>query len=384
MSDITNHQQSTERLRESESYFRLLFEYSTDGITLIEPNGNVLHSSPSIIDILGYKREEFEGCNVFQMIHPEDLAAFSDELKRLIDEPGMIVQMQFRNRRQDGSYVWIEARIRNLLNERDVQAIVITYRDISKRKQFEEEIIRLNAELEHRVAARTAQLENANRELEAFSYSVSHDLRAPLRAIDGFTKILLEEGAEKLDDESRRHLLVISNNARQMGMLINDLLAFSRFGRQKPEQFTVDMQTLAFEVVNDLLQSVTEVAYSISVGDLPSAQGDPRLIRQVLSNLIANAMKFSRHQSQPVIEIGGRREERESIYWVKDNGVGFDMRYAGKLFGVFQRLHKPEEFEGTGVGLAIVQRIIHRHGGRVWAEAQLHRGATFYFALPPE
>ncbi|HYE71955.1 MAG TPA: PAS domain S-box protein, partial [Blastocatellia bacterium] len=235
MSNVAEQKPESEKLRQSEAYFRLLFEFSTDGITLIEPDGRVLHSSPSIADILGYDREEFQGSNVFQLVHPADWAELRDELKRVITEPGARAQIQFRNQRKDGLYVWVDAMVRNLLDEPNIQALVITYRDISKRKQFEDEITRLNAELEYRVAERTTQLENANRELEAFSYSVSHDLRAPLRAIDGFTKILLEECDDKLDDESRRHLIVISNNARQMGMLINDLLAFSRLGRQKTE-----------------------------------------------------------------------------------------------------------------------------------------------------
>ncbi|MGE3189628.1 MAG: ATP-binding protein, partial [Vicinamibacterales bacterium] len=236
--------------------------------------------------------------------------------------------------------------------------------------------------LEARVEERTAELQATNRELEAFSYSVSHDLRAPLRAIAGFAQILDEDARGSLDAEAQQSLDVILRNARQMGLLIDDLLAFSRLGRQQVKQEPVDMQALASGVAEDVCRQELPRALTIRVGALPYTVGDHALLRQVFVNLLQNAAKFTRRQAAPVVEVGGRRDDDENVYTVRDNGVGFDMQYAGKLFGVFQRLHRVEDFEGTGVGLAIVQRVVVRHGGRVWAEGAVDAGATFHFALP--
>lgn len=229
-----------------------------------------------------------------------------------------------------------------------------------------------------------AAMEAANKELEAFSYSISHDLRAPLRAIDGFSGILLEDYSDKLDEDGNRLLEVVRQNAQNMGQLIDDLLAFSRLGRKAVEPSPIDMTDLAKSVFEELNASDSERRPQLKIENIPPAQGDRALMRQVFVNLLSNATKYSRLKDQPLIEVGGSTENGNNIYYVKDNGAGFDMQYANKLFGVFQRLHGPEEFEGTGVGLAIVQRIIHRHGGRVWAEGKVNEGATFYFTLPRE
>jgi len=235
-----------------------------------------------------------------------------------------------------------------------------------------------------RLAAEQAKslLETVNKELEAFSYSVSHDLRAPLRAISGFAEALMEDYAPRLDAEGRRYLGLIQANAHQMGQLIDDLLAFSRLGRQQMSETRIDMAALAKAVFGELAALTPGRQLALRIGSVPAAQGDGTLVRQVLMNLLSNAIKYTKSRSQASIEFGYLPESGGGAYYVKDNGVGFDMQYVGKLFGVFQRLHPVTEFEGTGVGLALVQRIITRHGGRVWAEGAVDQGATFYFTLP--
>jgi light-regulated signal transduction histidine kinase (bacteriophytochrome) len=227
-----------------------------------------------------------------------------------------------------------------------------------------------------------AMTEAVNRELEAFTYSVSHDLRAPLRAISGFAEAVTEDYAPRLDDEGRRFLGLIAENAHKMGRLIDDLLAFSRLGRQQIVRAEIDMEALAASVLEDMASQWPGRDVRIRIGAVPSVWGDTAMIRQVLVNLFSNAVKFTRDRGEPAIEFGFTPAPEPGAYYVRDNGVGFDMRYADKLFGVFQRLHSVTEFEGTGVGLALVHRIVTRHGGRVWAEGVVDQGAAFYFALP--
>jgi light-regulated signal transduction histidine kinase (bacteriophytochrome) len=234
------------------------------------------------------------------------------------------------------------------------------------------------------VVERTAQLEAANKELESFSYSVSHDLRAPLRAISGFASALIEDHAAQLNSEGQHYLQIVCDSASQMGRLIDDLLAFSRLGRKEIDKEEIDMRHLAKSVFNELRAPNPERKIAFKVEPLPFALGDRAMLRQVWVNLLSNALKFTSRKEGAVIEIGCQAGADQEIYYIKDNGAGFEMEYAGKLFGVFQRLHSTEEFEGTGVGLAIVQRIIHRHGGRVWAEGKVDEGATISFVLPRE
>ena len=251
-------------------------------------------------------------------------------------------------------------------------------REIGFRERVEAEVRNLNVELQQRVV----DLRNANQEMEAFSFSVSHDLRSPLAVIGGFSHILTEEYADKVDDEGKRCMRIIQNNTHKMGQLIDDLLGFSRLGRQAIHPVDIDMEELVRDVFAEVRMTSGRGVH-LDIQSVGPARGDAAMIRQVWANLLSNAVKFSAHNDQARVEVVGAAKDGENLYSVHDNGAGFDMEYAGRLFGVFQRLHSGEEFEGTGVGLAIVKRIVERHGGRVWGEGKVGEGATFYFTLPP-
>jgi PAS domain S-box-containing protein len=268
-------------------------------------------------------------------------------------------------------------------------AILMINRDVTEQKQGEAELVQYRQNLEKLVAERTAELTlsghaltAANQELGSFAYSVLHDLRAPLRAIDGFSQILLEEHADKLDAEGRRLLHVVCDSATRMGDLIEDILAFSRIGQHEMAVSDTDMAALVQQALADLAPAMAGRAIKVEVGPLPHVQGDAHMLQRIWMNLLENAIKFTGPKPNAVIEVGARAESGETVFFVRDNGVGFDMQYVGKLFGAFQRLHGPGQFPGSGIGLAIVKRIATRHGGRVWAEGVVGEGATFYFALP--
>jgi light-regulated signal transduction histidine kinase (bacteriophytochrome) len=317
-----------------------------------------------------------------KLFTPESWERLSSAITRAT-ETGISYELELEMVPQGGGVRWMLARGELVRDERGkpvrVRGVVM---DITERKRAEAEIRQLNQELELRVRDRTAQLEAANSELEAFSFSVSHDLRTPLRAIDGFSQILLEDYESKLDAEGGRLLHVVRDNTRKMGALIDDILKFSRAGRVELAFVEIDMDELAREVYGELRMAVDCGNLQLEIEALPPVRGDRAMLHQVFANLLSNAIKFSRNSKPPKIEIGAYAAGNETVYFVRDNGVGFDMQYIGKLFGVFQRLHGVDEFEGTGIGLAIVKRIVTRHGGRVWAESKVGTGAIFYFSLP--
>ena len=317
---------------------------------------------------------------VLNALHPEDRAGFQAALTGRVPA-GTHLSREVRCCAPHGPEFYLLFHALSSLQEDGVVWDGF-FLDISDRKQAEEEIRRLNEGLELRVKERTAQLEAANKELESFSYSVSHDLRAPVRAISGFSRILLEDHAHRLDDEGRRLLQIVIADSRRMGRLIDDLLAFSRLGRGDLSLSEVDLHRLVNQVVAELEKATAGRSLRWQVLPLPRVRADRSLLHQVWLNLLGNAVKFTTAVEAAVIEVGCRQEEGREVFYVKDNGVGFDMRYANKLFKVFERLHGPQEFEGTGIGLALTQRIISRHGGTIWAEGKVNGGATFFFTLP--
>lgn len=388
--DITHQKLVTKELEKSEDQFKNLVKSMQVGVLLQGPETEILLCNPVALEMLGLSEEQLLGKTSFdpdwKAIH-EDGSSFPVSLFPV--PQAILTRKSVRNVVMGvyipitGSYVWLQVDADPLFNtDGSVRQVVCTFIDISGRKNAEAQIKKLNENLELRVLERTQQLEVANKELESFSYSASHDLRTPLRALDGFANILLEDYSQVLDDEGKRMLRIIIDNANKMGRLIDDLLSFSRLGKLEMELTKINMQEMAGSIYNDLLTEKDTGLIQFSIQNIPDAYGDPSLMRQVWTNLIANAIKFSSKKSDRTIEIGYKTDVSENIYYVKDNGEGFDMRHSVSLFAVFKRLPTAKNFEGTGVGLAIVHRIINRMNGRIWAEGIAGKGATFYFALP--
>lgn len=358
-----------------------------EGLVAADERGKFIIWNPAAAKILGLGAANLPsqewtahyGLYLEDMVTP--FPADQLPLVRAIRGEASISEMFVRNSELDHG-TWIEASGGPLKDKNGAaRGGVVAFRDISQRRADEREIHQLNEELEERVVKRTAQLEVANRELEAFTYSVSHDLRAPLRHIGGFSKILTEDFGPAMDPEARRHLQRIEDGVHRMGLLVDELLNLARVGRHALDLRDTRLNSVVEEVVALLRPETDGRAVSWEIANLPSAECDPILIKQVFQNLLSNALKFTRTRKRAVIEINHRQENGQRIILIRDNGVGFSMKYQDKLFGVFQRLHRAEDFEGTGIGLATVQRIIHKHGGRVWAESELEKGATFSFTL---
>jgi len=386
--DITARKRAEKALLDSEARYRRITEGLTDYQYSVRiENGRAVETtqSPACAKVTGYTADEF-AANPYlwiQLVAPADRELVTKHVSQILAGKE-IPPIEHRIVRKDGEPRWVSD---TTILFKDASGKLLSYdgviKDITEHKMAENKIQELNRDLEQRVVKRTAQLEAANKELEAFAYSVSHDLRTPLRAIDGFSNILQEDYAGKLGDEGKRLLNVVRDNSRNMAQLIDDILKFSRASRSEIAYAEIDMEGLAHEVYEEL-RPATEHGLKIEIGHLPKAQGDRAMMRQVFVNLLSNAIKFSHQKENSMIRVGAAVEGDETIYFVQDNGAGFDMQYADRLFGVFQRLHTTEEFEGTGIGLAIIKRIITRHGGRTWAEGKVNEGATIYFALPLE
>jgi PAS domain S-box-containing protein len=381
--EITERKCTEEALTQELYLLQTLLDNLPDNIYFKDIDGRFIRISKSNVEKFGLSDPaQVVGKTDFDFFTEEHARlAFEDE-QRIMRTGQPLVGLEEKETWPDGSETWVTTTKMPL---RDIKGqIVGTFgisTNITERKQTEERIRKLNEELELRVIERTTQLESVNKELKAFAYSVSHDLRAPLRAIDGYTKILIEDYKQSLDEEGKRVCAVICSETKRMGQLIDDLLSFSHISHTEMQVSPINMETLVYSVFNELTTPESRERIDFRVAPLPSAIGALTLIREAWMNLLSNAIKFSSKRERAVIEVGYQQDGQRIIYSVRDNGVGFDMQSAENLFTVFWRLHSKKEFEGTGVGLAIVQRLIHRHGGEVWAESQVDKGATFYFTL---
>ena len=388
--DITERKKAEDALLKSEKLYRSILHASPDDITITDLEGEILMVSPVGVKMFGFEtEEEIIGTNIATFIVPEERERAFINIDSMFK--GVVaVQGEYQGLRKDGSIFDIDVK-GEFIRDSDGMPVkmIFVVRDISERKQTllqleksEEALYKLNMELEQRVNVRTTQLTIANKDLESFAYSVSHDLRSPLRHITGFVEMLKEIKKVERTKEEVKYLDIIGNGAKEMDQLIEALLSFSRLGRTELQKSKINISKLVKQVIQFFEPEFQNRKIIFNIGDLPQAMGDEKLIKQVWINLISNAIKYTGKKVEANIEIDSIDKENETLYFIKDNGAGFDKRYADKLFGVFQRLHRARDFEGIGIGLANMSRIVNRHGGHCSAEGEINQGATFYFTLP--
>ena len=359
-------------------HFEYLTRYANDVIILTDEDLNIVEANDRAVEFYGYSEDEMKWMNLKDLYPEEERASLNSFVERIDTENGLIYEAMQVNRSGERFIAEISARYFDIEKKRFYQFII---RDITEKKKNEEELKRYKEHLERLVEERTARLELANKELEAFSYSVSHDLRAPLRSIDGFSQVLLEDYGKVLDRVAQDYLRRIRNATLRMEGLIDDLLNLSRITRSELTYEEVDLSSLAKEVIEEQIEREQRDNVNVRIHDGMKVKGDAKLLRIMLENFFSNALKFTSRNDRPEIEFGMTEIDGKLTYFVRDDGVGFDMSYVDKLFKPFQRLHSLKEFPGTGIGLAIIYRIIKRHGGVVWAEGEVGKGARFYFRI---
>lgn len=381
--DITEQREAAEALANSEQRFKYLIEKNQDVIALSGGDGNISYMSPSVEEVLGYRPEELVGTSALDLMHPDELHANIGHLTWCNENPGKAMFVVLRLRHKDGSWRWMEASSISHLNSPAVNAIVSNLRDITERKKIQDELFELNRSLEEKVKERTEQLEESNKALESFSSLAAHDLQSPLRVLTGYIGLLKREYENELPTDAHTLMDVIMKQTNRMKELITDLLKFSRASHAALERKPVQMTSLVQDQIDEqLLVGSGHTIPRIVIHDLGVSNCDAGLMREVWANLISNAIKYSTKNVKPRVEIGSRPSEQEQVYYISDNGIGFDMKAADKMFQLFHRLHSSSDFEGTGLGLALVKNIVNKHGGRIWAESVQGEGATFYFTLP--